>query len=804
MKSLGFKAKLFTASISIVIITISCMAAVNIYLSRAEYLKNGIVALENTSGTLHGVIERQAQLARKKILSDLNVFRSIMGISGLPMLEPLYDVDMDIENQTTGNVQSITIPAFKLGSHYLHESTKLVDTLAKVGSVYSSILQLADEKLIRISTTIPDTTNKTVQGQFIPANNEAYKHIFAGERYEGLMTISGQWYVVAYEAIHNFDEKIIGALEVARPLLSPDFVDFIQKVNVGGKGYSYIVKRDESYLVPPLTRKAARQIAAVMERVPEQTESMLPYSISTNDNSVQASITYFKPWDAHIVTTVTTGELLNGVNERIYQSALISSILPLLLAIIVIWFMSRQLVAPMNRLAMVANAVCKGDFDCSFDYKADDAIGETMNAVQHMVREMKNQLGFSRGVLAGVTIPCAVVDLDNRLTHINDAAISLLGKRKSSSKYIGLTLNEVVYHDAERKTLTQIAMDKHEQTDWEVELTRDIDHVTSTLHVVATPIYDLDNALIGAITIWVDLTEERKQKKSVEAKNEIIQQAATEANDIAQSVVQSTQSLAEKILQANNGAFEQRDRAEEASSAMEQMTATVGEVAENASSTAKMSEDMLTFARSGEDIVKQSIDMMRAVHEQSKELRTQMGELGGHATGIGAIMGVITDIADQTNLLALNAAIEAARAGEAGRGFAVVADEVRNLAEKTMAATHEVSNYIRSIQDSAERNIQSTENATKALEECSDMAEQSGASLKSIVEKVVDATTQIQNIATAAEQQSATSDQVKAATTTMNSIAIQTVESMASATTAIEDLNTLAGDLRGAIDNMQT
>jgi methyl-accepting chemotaxis protein len=336
-----------------------------------------------------------------------------------------------------------------------------------------------------------------------------------------------------------------------------------------------------------------------------------------------------------------------------------------------------------------------------------------------------------------------------------------------------------------------------------VELTRDVDSVTVTLHVVATPIYDLDNELIGAITIWVDLTGERQQMLAVEAKNALIEQAAREANDIAGNVATASRSLAERIAAANDGALRQRDRAQEASTAMEQMNKTVIEVAGNAAATARMSEETRELARSGEAVVNQSVEMIRDVYAQSASLRDQMADLGAHAKGIGAIMGVITDIADQTNLLALNAAIEAARAGEAGRGFAVVADEVRKLAEKTMNATHQVGESIRAIQNSASNSINSTDAATRSLEACRELVEQSGTSLHAIVGKVEESVAQIHNIATAAEQQAATSEQINRATDTVNSIAGETAEAMQHSAAAIEALNTLSENLRTAIGRMQ-
>ncbi|WP_319471698.1 methyl-accepting chemotaxis protein [uncultured Pseudodesulfovibrio sp.] len=803
MPSLGFRSKLYLASISMVVITIVSMAAVNSIQSRNEYFESGLTALENVSGTLLETVAMQDRLARRKILSDLNIFGSIMGISGLPMLERLYDVDMDIIDQTTGKTGVVTIPAFKLGSKYLHETTALVDGMAQTAGVRTSILQLDNKRFIRISTTVTDRDGKPVQGLYIPENSQISKNLLAGKRFDGVVTIDGRKFLAAYEAIRDFDENVMGAMEVVRPLISNELAGLIGRVNIGGKGYSYVFDANGKFSTPPVEEQAAQAVVSAALTNTELKKSPQTFTTKSPTGTYQSRVAYFAPWDAYIATTVSTNDILAGVDERIIKSAFISGALPVLLSIVIIWLMSRQLLRPINRLASIADDVCKGHFDCSFDYPANDAIGRTMKSVQYMVREMKQQLGFSRGVLDGVTIPCAVVDLDNKVTHINDSAVNILGKRKVPEKYLGLTLNEVVYHDAKRKTLTQIAMDKRTQTDWEIELTRDLDDTTVILHVVATPIYDLDRKLIGAITIWVDLTEERVQKKAVESKNTLIEQAASEAVDIAEKVSGAALRLADTISSANQGALEQRDRAMEASTAMDQMRNTVNEVARNATTTSQRTEETLELARSGQKVVDQSVNMMREVHEQSQGLRARMDELGEHAKGIGAIMGVITDIADQTNLLALNAAIEAARAGEAGRGFAVVADEVRKLAEKTMSATHEVGDYIKAIQQSAHSNIKGTEQTETALEECRQMAEQSGSSLQDIVTKVGEATMQVQSIATAAEEQAASTEQIHQASESVNDIAGKTAQSMQESTVAIEALNALADSLRQTISTMQ-
>ena len=126
------------------------------------------------------------------------------------------------------------------------------------------------------------------------------------------------------------------------------------------------------------------------------------------------------------------------------------------------------------------------------------------------------------------------------------------------------------------------------------------------------------------------------------------------------------------------------------------------EVAKNASKTAEAADAANKAADTGATQVRDAVIGIKAVAESAGKLGAVLTELDGQAAEIGRIIGVINDIADQTNLLALNAAIEAARAGEAGRGFAVVADEVRKLAEKTMTATKEVENAIRQIQDGSQ------------------------------------------------------------------------------------------------------
>ncbi|MDR1857746.1 MAG: methyl-accepting chemotaxis protein, partial [Desulfovibrio sp.] len=173
--------------------------------------------------------------------------------------------------------------------------------------------------------------------------------------------------------------------------------------------------------------------------------------------------------------------------------------------------------------------------------------------------------------------------------------------------------------------------------------------------------------------------------------------------------------------------------------------------------------------------------------------------LGKQAEAIGGVMGVISDIADQTNLLALNAAIEAARAGEAGRGFAVVADEVRKLAEKTMSATQEVGSSIGAIQQSAKANMEAVAGAVHNVEEATTLANRSGDALKEIVDMSATNAAVVTSIATAAEEQSATSEEIAKALEEINRIVGETTDGMVQSSQAVQDLSKMAQELNSVM-----
>ncbi|MGE4297476.1 MAG: methyl-accepting chemotaxis protein [Desulfovibrionaceae bacterium] len=295
--------------------------------------------------------------------------------------------------------------------------------------------------------------------------------------------------------------------------------------------------------------------------------------------------------------------------------------------------------------------------------------------------------------------------------------------------------------------------------------------------------------------------EARKMAES--AKREGMLQAAEHLEGIVERLSSASEELSVQADEIHTGTDLQKQRLSETATSMEEMNATVLEVAQNAASASENADQAKHLAQDGESVVAQSMDAIKTVLDLAMELKQNTEQLGSQAEAIGKIINVINDIADQTNLLALNAAIEAARAGEAGRGFAVVADEVRKLAEKTTDATKEVGDSIRAIQDSSRKNAGSVEKAVEAVESATELANKSGESLRHIVQISESTSDQVRSIATASEEQSAASEEINRTIEEVNVIAIKTAEGMTESTVALQEMASQASALMELIEQMK-
>jgi methyl-accepting chemotaxis protein len=231
--------------------------------------------------------------------------------------------------------------------------------------------------------------------------------------------------------------------------------------------------------------------------------------------------------------------------------------------------------------------------------------------------------------------------------------------------------------------------------------------------------------------------------------------------------------LSESSDQTNHNALQLSEQSMSIATAAEEMSQTIVSVADSSSKASDTSEGAKTAAIEGKEIADGAVEYIQKVHNSTLDLSTMVKKLDDRAAEIGNIVTVITEIADQTNLLALNAAIEAARAGEQGRGFAVVADEVRKLAEKTIKATAEISDKIKAVQSESDQTARSMSRASEEVTKADEYISRVGTSLDKIVAVVVEGRDEVTQIATSVEEQSSVSSDIAASAEQSSVIAEQ-------------------------------
>jgi len=472
-----------------------------------------------------------------------------------------------------------------------------------------------------------------------------------------------------------------------------------------------------------------------------------------------------------------------------------------LAAVVVLGFM-KHVIAPLNAIRAFALAQAAGQTACACDCDFPGELGETAAAIKAMTDKMLDAVGYTRGILSGIRTPYIVVDEAIRLTITNQPLMDLLQYDGKPEDYYGQNVAFFFYGDASRRTVLADAIDQNASIIREV-ITTGKKGAKRNILIAASPLFNsITGKLMGALCLYTDLTELRAKELEINRHNEALAKAAQEAEAISAQVMNLAKALNLSFERAGKGAHRQRERLEGTSAAVAQIDASVSHVAQSAAQVAKIAENAGAKANEGDKLVSGLVTAMEGVRTRASGLKEAMGQLAGQAEDIGRVLVVISDIADQTNLLALNAAIEAARAGEAGRGFAVVADEVRKLAEKTMTATKEVGEAITAIQSGARGNAVQVDAAVEAIAETTSMAHGSGGALKDIVRLVGDTSGQVRSIALGAEEQARAVRDVTDAVADISSVAADTAEGMSDSRQGVRELMDFMDRLRGLIDSM--
>lgn len=282
-----------------------------------------------------------------------------------------------------------------------------------------------------------------------------------------------------------------------------------------------------------------------------------------------------------------------------------------------------------------------------------------------------------------------------------------------------------------------------------------------------------------------------------------LRQLVSAINVTAENVARASDTTQSNVVKLAEASENQAQEIAGVSTAINDIALSIDQVSANASESATVADRSVAIAYNGAEVVQRTIDGMNTIRDQIQETSKRIKRLGESSQEIGDIIGLINDIADQTNILALNAAIQASMAGEAGRGFAVVADEVQRLAERSATATKQIETLVKTIQADTHEAVMSMESTTAEVVRGAKLAKDAGEALEEVQTVSTNLATLIQSISNAARQQAASAGQISNTMQVIQNITSQTTSGTLATARSIGELNQMAAALQESVSGFK-
>jgi methyl-accepting chemotaxis protein len=437
------------------------------------------------------------------------------------------------------------------------------------------------------------------------------------------------------------------------------------------------------------------------------------------------------------------------------------------------WFLIGHWINPMSRMVEVAQAVAKGDLTQRLPIESDDEIGGLATSLNEMLLNLRRIVDKIQETSVSVAASASQISSNAKLITEGAGAQAQAAEETSTSMEEMAASIQTVAGNAQ-----SLATYVEETSSSITEMGASIEEVAKSSATLAATVAEA-SATIEEMTVSIDQM----------ARNlEVLAQTVSEASATIQEMTSSIEAVARNAEVMNSASSR-------ASQTVTEMASNVNEVAKIAEEADRISQKAQEDARTGDEAVQKTVSGMRTISDTMENTARVITGLGKRSQEIGKILEVIEEIADQTNLLALNAAIEAARAGEAGRGFAVVADEVRKLAERSVEATKEIGEVIRQVQQETTDAVETAKLGASETKEGIQLADKAGLALRSIIDSVSRSSQLMANIASSTSRQSQASTEVLRTVADMNTATDQV-------TTAVREQAAGSKQIRQAMENI--
>lgn len=600
--------------------------------------------------------------------------------------------------------------------------------------------------------------------------------------------------IMAFSPFFDEDNSILGCIILGYELTNLERLDLLKKMT----SCEFAVVENDKLLAHTFSENESKNLASVLiGRNEEKFDSLSFSKINLSSNNYYLLKRKIKEdkfeSEVYLLVAKNIDKEIKQAYFLLFKLAGILIFIGFFAFLIVYYSSEKYIIKPTSKLLNAIRSFSKGQISRRVKVKYEDEIGQIGKSLNEFSENIQhNFVNALNKLTAGES------EVDIRPLGDNDELTPALETLRNHLNELIAQTKKLI--EASESGQLQLRANSQKLTGKYKDI---VDGFNATLERLLTPIYESIETFkkIGEGNLKARISSNYQGdykliKENINNAVELLERAIKELKDGVFVAASATAEITASLEELTAAAKEQSMRISEISASIDQMSKTIADSAKNSNLAAKSSLDSAKKAQAGGDIINDIIQKIEFVNISVKDAYQKLDKLAQTAVAINEIATVINDIADQTNLLALNAAIEAARAGEQGRGFAVVADEVRKLAERTSKGAKEIETMIKQIQIETAQAVDSMKVGFEEVNNSKTLVDKAGTALKEIIDSSNFVNDLINQLAAAAEQQSASADEIKENVATIDKISIETTEGLNQISKSIDDLNRLTEKLR--------